>query len=584
MTTPATTAHWLDEEHPDYTKLKERWTFTRDHYTGEVLDPQKLTKYLVQKGVGESSQSYAERQKLADYTNFLAAVIDSLSGMLWASDDKTNRVWKGEGGGFDFGDPKDQRTLIGRLTRDADGEGLPYITLWKGATIDLLLDQRFWVVADTVRISGTSIARPVLRILPALSVPNWAHDGGGLTEVVVIEADGAPASVQHKRKRVQRRVVYSLTGWQRWEKVEDAAWVPTTNGTYRYVNPLGGPALPIFRVDLPLTRQVGWLLAKKANAIFNRESSRDNLINLANHPKLNIVGTNEQYDRVVKQLAEGANALQVKPGEEPHGYIAPSSEPATIATAVLDKKREDFFTTALREYGDAARQKTATEVRQDVAMGVGAFLSLVATALDQAENGALWRLAQTERPSTDAAAVQARVTRSEDFATVDPEAIIDKLRERAFGTEVAVPIGNTARIAAAKQIAEHMSLEANDNEIEQAVRLHGALEQLKAYQGLPVVAPVRVQLLKLLLTSTNLLEGAEATEMADGAKVPALTAVLKAALAMAEAEDEAARRGGEFLGAPGPVQPARPLAGAAARTAAAAGDDEELEDDDEDGV
>jgi hypothetical protein len=83
------------------------------------------------------------------------------------------------------------------------------------------------------------------------------------------------------------------------------------------------------------------------------------------------------------------------------------------------------------------------------------------------------------------------------------------------------------------------------------------------------VAPVRVQLLKLLLQSTQLLEGAEATEMADGTERPSLTAVLAQALELAEAEDEQARRGGEFLGAPGPLQippagPPPPPAGAAA--------------------
>lgn len=577
MTSPNTAAHWLDDEHPEYAKLKARWTFTRDHYTGDVLDPGHILQYLHQKGVGESQQAYQERVKLADYTNFLAAVVDSLSGMLWASDEKTNRRWDGEGGGFDFGAPDDQRTLIGRLYRDADGRGLPYITLWKGATVDLLLDQRVWVVADTMPVSDRSTTmRTVLRVLPALSVPNWAVDGAGLTEVVVKEADGMSTSVREKRKKVERRIVYTRLGWERWEKTEGGTWVSTQSAPYRYTNPVGGPALPIFRVDLPLARHVGWLLAKKVNAIFNRESSRDNLINLANHPRLNIVGSDIEYDKVVDQLAKGANALQVKPGNAAHGYIAPDSGPATIATAVLDKKREDFFTTALREYGDAARQRTATEVRQDVAQGVGAFLGLVATALDQAENGALWRLAQTERPGTDAGSVQARVERSDDFATVDPEAAIDKLRERVFGKESAVPLGNEARVQAALQVAAYLGLETDEDEVRQNVALLAATDTLKAYAGLPLVAPVRVQLLRLLLESTKLLDGAGETEMANGTKQSALAAILKAALDMAEAEDEASRRGGEFLGAPGPMvaAPPKPLAGAAkAAAAAAAGDD-----------
>jgi hypothetical protein len=569
MTAPATAHHWLDDVHPEFAKLSPRWQYTRDHYTAELLEPGKIGSYLHRKAVGESDESYGERQRLADYTNFFAAVVDSLSGMLWASDAKANRRWAGAGGGFDFGNPDDQRTLIGRLFRDADGRGLPYITLWKGATVDLLLDHRVWVLADTMVVDGTGVMRTVLRILPALSVPNWGIDAKGLADVVVKEDDTGPQSVQQKGRRVERRIVYTRTGWQRWEKPEGGAWTAGEQGTYRYTNPVGGAALPVFRVDLPLGRHVGWILAKKQNAIFNQESARDNLIRVANFPRLNIVADDTHFDKTVDLLRKGSNALQVKPGETPHGYISPETGPATIASEVLNTKREDFFTAALREYGDAARQRTATEVRQDVAQGVGAFLSLVASALDAAENGALWRLAQTERPDTPAAAVQARVERSDDFATVDPEAAIDKLRERVFGAGVAVPLGNEGRVQAALQVAAYLGLKVEEDEVRQAVALAGATDTLKAYQGLPLVAPVRVQLLKLLLQSTQLLEGAEATEMADGTERPSLTAVLAQALELAEAEDEQARRGGEFLGAPGPLQippagPPPPPAGAAA--------------------
>lgn len=555
MTTPATTQHWLDEEHPEYARLKARWEYTRDHYTGELLDAAKLGTYLIQKGVGESDQAYLERKRLADYTNIFAALVDSLSGMLWGSDDKTTRVWNGAGGGFDFGAVEDQRTLIGRLFRDADGHGLPYLTLWKGATVDLLLDQRVWVVADTQGIDTTGTKRTVLRILPALSVPNWAADEQGLTEVVVKEDREGGATVKTRAKKMERRVLYTRAGWERWQKIDGGAWMLDTVGAYRYENPLGGPALPIFRVDLPLSRQVGWLLAKKANAIFNRESSRDNIINLANHPRLNVVADDTGFDKVVDQLVKGANALQVKPGAEAHGYIAPDSGPAQIATEVLTQKVEQYFVTALREYGDAARQRTATEVRQEVAQGVGAFLALVGSAMDQAENGALWRLAQTEKPSTAASAVQARVQRSDDFATVDPDAVIDKLLGRVFGKDVPVPIGNEGRVQAALQFAAFQGLEVDEDEVRQNVALLGAMEILKAYAGLPLVAPVRVQLLNLLLESTDLLRGLESTAMADGTRVDAIKAILEAALAMAEAEDEQARRGGEFLGAPGPMMP-----------------------------
>jgi hypothetical protein len=549
-TSPTHDPHaWLEYEHPEYAAMKEKWAFTRDHYTGEILDPAKILRYLVKKAVGESVIAYNERVALADYTNLLASAIDSISGMLWGSDDKTTRQWSGEGGGFDFGDPKDQRTLIGRLWRDADGKGLPYIALWKGATVDLLLEHWIWVLVDTVAGAGTT-ERAVLRVLPALSVPNWSIDKNGLSGVIVKESDDSRATLDAQPGKTERRIVYRREGWERWERPENGRWAKGPSGQYKYESPSGGDALPIFCVKLPLARNVGWLLAKKQNAIFNRESSRDNLINLANHPKLVVFGTDETFNRIVGQLADGFNALQAQESGSAHQYIAPSSEPATIATAVIKEKVEGFFMMALREYGDSAAQRTATEVRQDVAQGVGAFLSLVATAMDAAENGAIWRIAQTERPGIAPSQVQAHVERAEDFAVVDPEAALDKLRERVFGKDVPVPLGNEGQVQTALQIAAYLGIDAQEEEVRQAIALQAATSTLKAYQGLPLVAPVRVQMLKLLLTSTQLLAGEGDTKMADGTKVAALKSVLAQALDMAEAEDEAARRAGEVMGMP----------------------------------
>lgn len=598
MTTPAIPGsehRWLEFKHPEFAKNHRQWAFTRDHYTGDVMLPEKIGTYLPQKAVGESDVAWEHRKKMADYTNLLAAAIDGIAGMLWSSDDRTNRVWDGPGG-YSFGKIDDPRSLAGRLWRDADGQGSPWLTLWKEATVDLLLDSTFWVVCDTAQIgyddAGT---RPVVRVLPALKVPNHTRDKIGLSAVVVEDDTEESGSIEQESKLLERRVVYRREGWERWQKEANGIWRRTSTpeeGRYKYTAASGAPALPIFRVKLPLSRLVGWLLARKNNAIFNRESSRDNLIDLCNNPRLNIVGDDTAYNAVVDQLQRGANALQQRPGNEPHNYIAPSSEPATIATAVIDAKVKDFLRAAMREYGDSAQQRTATETRQDVAQGMGAFLGLVATALDAAENGAMWRLAQTDRPAVPAGSVSARVERSNDFAVVDPEAAIEKLRERVFGKDAPVPLGDKARVAAARQVAEFLGLEHDEESLQQSVALQGTLEVLKAYQGLPVVAAVRVQMLKLLLETTRLLGAddvvgpdgvkrpAATVKRADGTVVPQLEQILVDALAMAEAEDEGARRGSEFLGAPAPFgAPARPLAGAAAATAAAAGDDEDDEDE-----
>ena len=71
----------------------------------------------------------------------------------------------------------------------------------------------------------------------------------------------------------------------------------------------------------------------RANAIFNKESHRDHLLTVAHFPKLNIVGDNEFFERVIKALKAGSNALQNNPDfRGNHEYIHPSAEPANAAT------------------------------------------------------------------------------------------------------------------------------------------------------------------------------------------------------------------------------------------------------------
>src|SRR5437660_966454 len=69
---------WLVKVHPEYAANVDKWSYALEHYTGEVLAPDKVIKYLPRKQQAESIEGYRERTGLADYTPHFSTVVDSL--------------------------------------------------------------------------------------------------------------------------------------------------------------------------------------------------------------------------------------------------------------------------------------------------------------------------------------------------------------------------------------------------------------------------------------------------------------------------------------------------------------------------
>src|SRR5258708_26353750 len=92
---------WLLRTHPEYEANLDKWTMAMEHYTGLVLEPDRVIKYLPRKQQAESIEGYRERTGLADYTPHFSTVVDSLAGMLFSAEAETNRDWA------QLGDPDD---------------------------------------------------------------------------------------------------------------------------------------------------------------------------------------------------------------------------------------------------------------------------------------------------------------------------------------------------------------------------------------------------------------------------------------------------------------------------------------------
>lgn len=545
--TPSAGAHksWLRHEHPFYTANKAKWLYVRDHYNGEVIDSKKISTYLIRRATGETDDAYAERCKLADYTNHFAEAAEGLVGMVFAVEGDANRVFLDQEG-RGLGKVDDPSTPIGRLWQRADPDGNSYLTVYKQLLMYLTLYQFGWVMVDPA--DGES----QVRVIEPLSVPNWSPDG---REVLILESADTRTSLADAPAMGDRFLHVFPAGWQRYTEDKSGNPVkltgPNDSGRWHFESQTGKPRVPVFNCAVPMKRMIGYQQAKKANVIFNKESVRDFGQRTAGFQKLVLSAGNQLYDKLEAALAEGSNLLQEDPAADGggHRYIGPDPAPATALTETIKLNVADFRSNFHRAYDDSAQQKTATEVRQDVGSGTGAFLQLLVAALDDAENNALPLLEQAEYPGDRARWFIARVQRTTDFVPVDIDAVQEKSATAAFGAGKPVPMGVSARISLAREIAESRGANVDPDELSAHVRVQLMIELLESAPtaGLEIPADVKAELVMLSIMAAGLIPKDATEQMEDGTKKPKLELIRAEVVKLLKAADEQKKRDAEML-------------------------------------
>lgn len=488
-------SHWIDNKHSEYQEWHDRWIYSQDHYEAEVID--KANVYLQQRKQGESKDAFDERVSISDYLPLLGHVIDSLAGMLFAVEAKAERQWT-EQEGDSLGSQEEEGTVAHALSRDSDGKGTDWVTKWKRFAIDVIVNQKLWVL-----IEGKTENRPhaSVKIINPVDVPDWMEDKNGrITEAKVLDKMYDRDSIKEAPEESDGAFIYTLDGWEQHKRVEkvvagqdgrqqvEISTEMVNFGFYHYEDKDGNRILPIYRVELPLRRYIAYILAKKNNAIFNKESAKDFLEWVACFPILNVFGDDELFKAVKQALTEGNRVLQNKPeSTNAHAYTAPSTAPAERLSDSLKEKIEMFLFVAFQQFSDSAQEKTATEVRQDLSRGIGAFLELLRGTVDEAENNAFWRIEQVYFPAVsfqrneDGEITseqqlarnrqvwgQANVERSSDFMPIDIEKRIKEMAELFFGMGT-VPLDKEAMVDAADSIAKHYNIEADRDELEKII-------------------------------------------------------------------------------------------------------------------
>lgn len=470
--------------HPEYNEKVSEWQEAIDFYNAHA-STRKVGTYLEKKTQRETDDGFKERQKTTEPMLLFPTAVDGLCGIMFNNEDQAIREWGA------FGDPENPDDIAYRLKQDADGEGMDWQSLFKMSAIKLTTTHRIWGVVDGLKEiiynEGTDLEErekvgdATIHVLDPTFVINWYPSNGQPEQVVVKEKYDSRRNIDDPFPLDDVYIKFDLDGWERFRIVErnegskKISEMQVMNaGSYEFyrTKEKKDRILPIYKVEIPMPRDVGFLLARKERAIWNLQSVRDFAVRALSFALFRVMVEGEDdWNKIKKALMEGTSLVpQYAKEGHPHDFISADASWLTEAGEILKKKVEDFFHSAFKEYGDAARQRTVPEIRLESQTGIEAFLALLVDSVDEFENQALWRMEQIyfDNPSQWG---QASVTRSRDFTPQDEERALELMKESAFGERIPIPFPIETLIEVVRKAGEKfgLSLPENDEPIRQAI-------------------------------------------------------------------------------------------------------------------
>jgi len=457
---------WLDETYEGYEYKRSKWQYVNDHYTLQVLDPDKVREYLRQRRVAEHADDYAERIEIAACVPYLSSSIDQINGMVSAVEPDIDRQWsEPERPETGFGDPEEEGSPAYILTNNYNGSGMNVVPFWQRVGTELLKYMEGYIL---VVGAGDNKRDPCIRWIDPWAVTNFMDDNGLTTDIVVKHEGDARTSIKDPVATVEMRTHYHVLGWDTYKKTKDG-YALHDSGKYNYYQSKERlvRTLPIFRLALPMSRNVAFQAAKQQNRIFNTESEMQMAMRKGMMPIGVFRGTPDKFKEDQEKRKKGWNSIMQHPDiKEPHYFMTQPTEPADQAMKVVEMWEEDMLQTIFREYSDAAQLKTATQIRQESRSSLESILVHLSDTLDEGENTAMHLMAQAWFPNDSTKWDVFNVRRSKKFQPVDADSVIQGIRDRYIGRTNRVPAGRSAVIDAVKKIADHDGIAYVDEEID----------------------------------------------------------------------------------------------------------------------
>ena len=460
---------FFEYKHPSVKKNLHKWYFAYDLLTGEIMSvidthsiqtsgstlgqfmrQQGTTEtgiysvqdYLVRHLQGESDEQYLERRAIAAYVPRFARGVITLAGILWAIEGDAQRTYEVDGKKT-LGDPRDKKSIMSRLWRNADGKGNNWPVCMQRLTSNMIaLKKMYGVVQGPKKVDGVAVNDGSINWVLPQNVLDYQEDESGnlIFAKILDKMTQRFEGFERVPEEMEVAFVYTLEGVQRFiedGEGKDKKIIPLDPEPIPYgadgftfkASDKRSSVIPVFPVNLPIDSDVGYLMARADNTIFNLENALNFQLWVSGFPKLLLdayspeTGYDEKtFEELSKLIVKGYNAL---PGAG-HRYIAPPVDGIEVKGARIDQMVRDYYFTFFQSYADAGKQATATEIRTDYRQGIEAFLTLVSDALDEAENKALFLLEQVNFFDKPDLWGTSEITRSRDFSPVPISDLVDR--------------------------------------------------------------------------------------------------------------------------------------------------------------
>jgi len=143
------------------------------------------------------------------------------------------------------------------------------------------------------------------------------------------------------------------------------------------------------------------------------------------------------------------------------------------AREMYKAEAKEYYQSSFQQLNDAAREATATEIKQRDQNGRQAFLQHLSGKADEIDNQLRYLFAQYEAPGEPDQWMTPEAERSTDYSPSDPHAESQKIKDLYF-PNAAVPASQAAKKEAALKISEMQGIaEQDDEEIDGAIAVGG---------------------------------------------------------------------------------------------------------------
>lgn len=495
---------WVDNRHPEYERDFWRRTFTRDQYTGRALevaqyeaagmddDPtgvagrelsQFMTDlpegrvrlgyatvdgkyigrnrnggygtYLIRRSQGESANAFRERARITRFPGAMAALIDAYVGGIAAVEGADK--WTLEEG-EPLGSHKDPSSMMHKMWRDIDGTGRNWMGALNTAKTRLVTDDLFC----SFTYMPESGSYPLTEWIDPDRIVDWHIEDGRPVWILLHESEWERPDRHAEGELVDYFTEFDLDGYTRYrvdvDGSGDRSLVTVKSGVWAHKfytdETRTRERLPFTWVRLSelLGRYVGYQMAQDHNALYNILSDARWNFRVINHPRLVINAEDKQFEKLVSGIAAGANAIQAESAQ----YIAPPSENGEAAYRTFASEMQQFFVQNHQRMNTPNIERSATEVLYNQAEGRTAFLSLMASAIDEIDNDWRFLSSQIVAPKKPDLWMGSTVERSRDFKPVDIDFLAQQQTNNFVAASSVVDATTAAMIAREGMSAEVM--------------------------------------------------------------------------------------------------------------------------------